>query len=109
MERKSKLLLGSLGLLVFLTISFMGWDQWAWETKKTEGLSILQKSLGGLGLGAIASPIWNFINYDPRINPVDDSMTWPIPGGYSYGPDRTATITYFEEAPKNEWNFLPKE
>ncbi|MFH0789665.1 MAG: hypothetical protein V2B13_18900 [Pseudomonadota bacterium] len=106
MGRKSKLLLGSLGLLVFLTIGVMGWDQWAWETKKTEGLSILQKSLGGLGLGAIASPIWNFINYDPRINPVDDSMTWPIPGGYSYGPDRTAAITYFEEIPKNQWNPL---
>jgi hypothetical protein len=53
-------------------------------------------------MGAISTPIWNFINFDPRIQPVDDSITWPIPGGYSYGPDRTATVSYFEEIPVNQ-------
>ncbi len=61
-----------------------------------------QGMVGGLGLGAIAAPIWNFINFDQRILSVDDSTIWPIPGGYPYGPDRTSTVTYFQEVPKNQ-------
>jgi hypothetical protein len=61
-----------------------------------------QKMVGGVGMGAISTPIWNFINFDPRIQPIDDSTLWPIPGGYSYGPDRTGTVSYFEEIPVNQ-------
>ncbi|MBA4393762.1 MAG: hypothetical protein C0407_09445 [Desulfobacca sp.] len=109
MTSQAKKLFISIGVLVLITASLMVWDHWVWETRKTEDSVNVQKILGGLGMGAISSPVWNFINYDPRVSPVDDSLTWPIPGGYSYGPDRTATITYFEEVPKNEWNFLTKE
>jgi hypothetical protein len=66
-----------------------------------------QKMVGGLGMGAISSPIWNFINFDPRIQSVDDSTLWPIPGGYSYSPDRTATVSYFEEIPVNQLFISP--
>ena len=66
-------------------------------------LSIFQNAIRGLGMGAITAPIWQFINFDFRINSVDDSMTWPVPGGYSYGPDRTGTINYFEEIPADQW------
>ncbi|MEW6350948.1 MAG: hypothetical protein AB1646_17970 [Thermodesulfobacteriota bacterium] len=62
-----------------------------------------QRAVGGLGLGAIAVPMWQFLNYDFRIQPVDDSVSWPVPGGYSYGPDRTATVSYFQEVAGNEW------
>ena len=58
-------------------------------------------------MGAISTPMWNFINFDPRIQPVDDSTLWPIPGGYSYGPDRTATVSYFEEIPVNQLLISP--
>lgn len=58
-------------------------------------------------MGAISTPIWNFINFDPRIQPIDDSTLWPIPGGYSYGPDRTATVSYFEEMPINQLLISP--
>jgi hypothetical protein len=58
-------------------------------------------------MGAISVPIWNFINFDPRIQPIDDSTLWPIPGGYSYGPDRTATVSYFEEIPFNQLLISP--
>src|SRR4030043_506635 len=57
--------------------------------------------------GPHSTPIWNFINFDPRIQPVDDSTLWPIPGGYSYGPDRTATVSYFEEIPVNQLLIFP--
>jgi hypothetical protein len=98
----------SLGILVFLTTVLMAWDRQVWKTRKTEELVLFQQAVSGLGMGAIASPIWNFINYDPRAMAVDDSITWPIPGGYSYGPDRTATITYLEERPRNEWISFPE-
>jgi len=61
-----------------------------------------QRMVGGVGMGAISTPLFNFINYDPRIQPVDDSVTWPVPGVYSYGPDRTASIFYFEEIPMDQ-------
>jgi hypothetical protein len=66
-----------------------------------------QRMVGGVGMGAISTPIWNFINFDPRIQPIDDSTLWPIPGGYSYGPDRTATVSYFEEIPVNQLLISP--
>ncbi len=108
MFRPEKTVLLVLGVLILLTMTLMVWDQQTWKTRKTEEFVLFQKGLSGLGMGAIASPIWNFINYDPRAMAVDDSITWPIPGGYSYGPDRTATITYFEERPRNEWVLLQK-
>jgi len=78
-------------------------DMKVWQGRRAENIRIFQRATGGLGMGAIASPIWQFINYDARILSVDDSITWPVPGGYSYGPDRTGTVTYFEEVPENQW------
>ena len=54
-------------------------------------------------MGAIAAPIWQFINYDPRIMSVDDSITWPVPGGYSFVPERTSTVSSFDEKPEDQW------
>jgi hypothetical protein len=103
MTRKETILFLILGLLCFSTALLMVWDHWTWEQGKTGDIKAMQKALGGLGMGAIAGPVWNFINYDPRIMSYDDALTWPIPGGYSFGPDRTATITYFEENPQKGW------
>ena len=108
MSRSEKTVLLGLVILVLLTTTLMVWDHQTWKTPKTDAFVLFQQGLSGLGMGAIASPIWNFINYDPRAMAVDDSITWPIPGGYSYGPDRTATITYIEERPRNEWFSLPE-
>ncbi|MGB9629424.1 MAG: hypothetical protein ACPL6D_12245 [Thermodesulfobacteriota bacterium] len=88
--------------LITLTLIAMVWDHSSWKRVKTDQMVIFQRMVGGVGMGAISVPIWNFINFDPRIQPVDDSITWPIPGGYSYGPDRTATVSYFEEVPVNQ-------
>lgn len=103
MENRFHRLLIALGALVLVTVAAIGWDVMAWHGRRSEYTVIFQKATGGLGLGAIATPIWQFINYDARILSVDDSITWPIPGGYSYGPDRTATVSYFEEVPQDQW------
>ncbi|MEE9420431.1 MAG: hypothetical protein V3W43_13180 [Desulfatiglandaceae bacterium] len=91
-----------LGILIIVTIAAIASDMYFWKKVPVRKMTVFQEMLGGVGMGAISTPVWNFINYDPRIQPVDDSITWPVPGGYSYGPDRTATVSYFEEIPKNQ-------
>jgi hypothetical protein len=107
MNRKVRFYLFFLIVLIALTLSAIIWDQYSWKRVRSDQMVAFQRMVGGVGMGAISSPIWNFINFDPRIQPIDDSTLWPIPGGYSYGPDRTATISYFEEIPINQLIISP--
>jgi hypothetical protein len=107
MRRKIRFYLFFLVVLIALTILMIALDQYSWKRVHSSQMVAFQRMVGGVGMGAISTPIWNFINFDPRIQPIDDSTLWPIPGGYSYGPDRTATISYFEEFPVNQF-FLEK-
>lgn len=102
MGRIIRFYLTFLGILIIVTIAAIASDMYFWKKVPARKMTVFQEMLGGVGMGAISTPVWNFINYDPRIQPVDDSITWPVPGGYSYGPDRTATVSYFEEIPKNQ-------
>jgi hypothetical protein len=108
LEGRSRRALVLILLLVAITGMAIGMDMLAWKGRKAEQMRIFQKATGGLGMGAIATPLWQFINYDARILSVDDSITWPIPGGYSYGPDRTGTVSYFREIPEDHWAILPR-
>ena len=103
MDKRAKAVLMIIGALVLTTATAIGLDAYQWSQRNTEPIRIFQRATGGLGMGAISTPMWQFINYDVRIQSVDDSITWPIPGGYSFGPDRTGTVTYFEEVPENQW------
>src|SRR4030043_253649 len=107
MSRKIRTYLLFLIILICLTILAMAWDHYSWKKVQKDQMVTFQRMVGGVGMGAISTPIWNFINFDPRIQPVDDSTLWPIPGGYSYGPDRTATVSYFEELPVNQLLISP--
>jgi hypothetical protein len=102
MGKKIRSYLFFLVVLIALTILTITLDQYSWKRIQSDQMGAFQRMVGGVGMGAISTPIWNFINFDPRIQPVDDSITWPIPGGYSYGPDRTGTVSYFEEIPVNQ-------
>ena len=103
MERHSYMVLFLVILLAMMAGGAIALDMQAWQGHRAEDTRIFQRATAGLGMGAIATPIWQFINYDPRILSVNDSITWPVPGGYSYGPDRTGTVSYFEEVPENQW------
>lgn len=103
-----KILLSCVIALIITTALSIAIDMHAWRKHKAEEMRIFQNSTGGLGMGAIATPIWQFINYDARIFSIDDSITWPVPGGYSYGPDRTGTVSYFEESPDEDGIILRK-
>jgi len=107
MGRKIRFYLFFLIVLIALTAFTITLDQYSWKNIQAEQMIGFQKMVGGVGMGAISTPIWNFINFDPRIQPIDDSTLWPIPGGYSYGPDRTATVSYFEEIPVNQLLISP--
>ena len=107
MGKKIRFYLLFLIVLITLTMLAMAWDQHSWKRVRSDQMVAFQRMVGGVGMGAISTPIWNFINFDPRIQPIDDSTLWPIPGGYSYGPDRTATVSYFEEIPVNQFFIYP--
>jgi hypothetical protein len=103
MERHRRFVLVLVIILMVMTAAAIALDMQAWRGHRAEDIGTFQRATGGLGMGAIATPIWQFINYDARIFSVDDSITWPVPGGYSYGPDRTGTVSYFEEVPEDQW------
>jgi len=107
MTRKIRFYLFFLMVLIVLTVFAIAYDQYSWKRVQADQMIAFQRMVGGVGMGAISVPIWNFINFDPRIQPVDDSITWPIPGGYPYSPDRTATVSYFEEIPVNQLLIFP--
>ena len=107
MGKKIRFCLLFLIVLITLTMLAMAWDQHSWKRVQADQMVAFQRMVGGVGMGAISVPMWNFINFDPRIQPIDDSTLWPIPGGYSYGPDRTATVSYFEEFPVNQLLISP--
>lgn len=89
-------------ILIGGCISMLVLDHIIWKSVSQVPMRTFQHMVGGLGMGAIASPVWNFINFDPRILNVDDSNLWPIAGGYPYGPDRTGTVASFQETPRNQ-------
>lgn len=103
MEKRARRLLYCLMVLMFAAAFAMVVEPLGRQNSQTENIRIFQRAVGGLGMGAIATPIWQFINYDVRILSVDDSMTWPVPGGYSYGPDRTGTVSWFQEIADDQW------
>ena len=56
---------------------------------------LFQQAIGGVGLGSVTVPAWNFSDYDPRLQDLSEDVLYPIPGGYSYSPDRLGMVTCF--------------
>ncbi|MFN3478984.1 MAG: nitrous oxide reductase accessory protein NosL [Thermodesulfovibrionales bacterium] len=76
----------------------IGLDMYIFEKEDSRARE-LQNYLGGFGLGGVISPEWGFLNYDPRIDFVDETSLWPIPGGYSYSPERGFSVADMKESP----------
>jgi len=45
---------------------------------------------------------WNLLHYDPRLQGVDDSNLWPVPGSYPYNPSAVSAAVSFREAPRED-------
>ncbi|MDP6124543.1 MAG: hypothetical protein QGH20_02160 [Candidatus Latescibacteria bacterium] len=79
------------------------------RTEELDAIRQFQSLVGGAGMGAISTPMWCFLTYDPRLEAICTCIEWPIPGGYCYCPDHTASVSYFEEARRSAITvtFLP--
>ena len=62
-----------------------------------DSVEAFQEFACGFGIGASIDPKWGFINFDPRIDAVDETVLFPVPGGYSYSPDIGMTVTVVSE------------
>jgi len=72
-------------------------EWYLWENFESVEMKAFQRYVCGFGLGATINPAWGFISYDPRVDHVDEAQLWPIPGGYSYSPDRGLSVSDFKE------------
>lgn len=49
---------------------------------------MFQRTVCGLGIGSALRPDWGFATYDPRVDAADETSLGPVPGGYSYSPEK---------------------
>ncbi len=67
-----------------------------------EETRLFQRTVGGVGMGAAATPAWNLLFFDPRLQAVEDSNLNPVPGSYPYSPFSAATVVVFRELPRGD-------
>lgn len=97
MLTKGNMLLTACGLLMVLSISVLTVENFKWRSAAQKDVRWFQNLTGGLGMGAVKAPAWNVIDFDPRLQPVDESKIWPIPGSYPYSPTSASSVTSFRE------------
>ncbi len=62
------------------------------------GVKEFQSLTFGIGLGASVNPRWGYSIFDPRIERIDETNLFPIPGGYSYVPSKGMCVSDFSES-----------
>lgn len=87
----------SISVLFCLSIAVLVYESSSRAHERTEKIRAFQQHIYGFGLGASVNPKWGFLNFDPRIDPMDETGLFPIPGIYSYSPDRGTTVVDIDE------------
>ena len=75
-------------LLLAAALSIIIFDRPLHESGNRNAGRAFQRSVCGFGIGSVLRPDWGFAGYDPRVDAVDETRLWPVPGGYSYSPER---------------------
>ena len=101
METRAKAPLLFCAILLLLSLSVLVLDARRWNSLSDSEMRWFQELTGGLGMGAVEAPAWSVIDFDPRLQPVDESKIWPLPGSYSYSPASTSSVTHFREVLKD--------
>jgi hypothetical protein len=96
MEKGVPWLLATLITLVMIVLFVLYQDSHRSVTQQG-GSKLFQTALGGMGMGATTVPSWNFGDFDPRLQPGGYDRSYPIPGGYSYSPDRLTMVSSFQD------------
>ena len=91
-------------VLLVLSLLVLSLDHYRWQVLPVKDMERFQQATGGLGMGAVAVPAWSLIDYDPRLQPVDESKFWPLPASYSYSPTGTSSVSNFREILDNPGN-----
>ncbi len=94
MEKGVTWLLATLITLVVIVLLVLYQDN-SRRVVRQGGSKSFQTALGGMGMGAVTVPSWNFGDFDPRLQPGGYDRSYPIPGGYSYSPDRLTMVSSF--------------
>ena len=102
MDSQAKLPLLICLLLMLLSLFVLVLDTLHWKALSDKDMRQFQHLTGGLGMGAVTAPAWSVIDFDPRLQSVDESTLRPFPGGYSYSPTGTSSVTCFQEIIKKE-------
>ncbi len=97
MERRVAGIITLVLFLLLIVITILSQESGDRITKKQSAREDFQSSVGGMGMGAVTVPAWNFGDFDPRLQPGGYDRVYPIPGGYSYSPDRLSTVSQFGE------------
>lgn len=87
-----------ISFLCVASLAVLVYDGYAGRGTVSEKGAAFQRFAGGLGLGAAVNPKWGFLSFDPRVDSVDETQLYPIPGGYSYSPDRGTAVVEIREA-----------
>jgi hypothetical protein len=98
----SKILLVSIALACMIVGLLLFGDGRQEFSSDTEQMRLFQRSMGGLGMGAASTPAWNVLHYDPRLQSVDDSNLFPVPGGYPYSPSSASAAVALREIPRED-------
>jgi len=96
MEKGVSGLLACIMFLVATVVIVLSLENGNKQTAKQAARQSFQTALGGVGMGATTVPAWNFGDYDPRLQPGAYDRLYPIPGGYSYSPDRLTMVSSFQ-------------
>lgn len=92
-----KTLLLMLFILFIFSVAVIAYDRYAWQDYGAEKIRTFQRYAGGIGLGASVSPKWGFLSFDPRVDSIDETGLFPVPGGYSYSPETGMAVSDIKE------------
>jgi hypothetical protein len=82
------------GGLLAATVGVLALDGVGSHGNHRDNARQFQRMAGGLGLGATVRPRWCFVNFDPRVERCTCAEE-PLPGGYCYCPEHSATVSFF--------------
>jgi hypothetical protein len=93
------------GIVFLLVLNEAHWN----SLPDAVDMTLFQRATGGLGMGAAATPSWNILYYDPRLQAVDDSNLWPVPGSYPYTPTAAFSVVAIKELPRDDLRIIKVE
>ena len=93
----NKILIIVLCILFTTSITIILYDGHSWKDYRGEKIRAFQQYGCGFGLGASINPGWGFLSFDPRVDSVDETSLFPVPGGYTYSPDSGLSVSGIKE------------